>query len=145
MEWILKPFADLTVDALYECLALRQRVFVVEQKCVYVDCDGHDQAALHLMGKNGGAIVAYARLLPPKIAFAEASIGRVVVDPRARGGGTGRALMREAVRCTREAFGGPVRIGAQSYLVRFYEELGFVIAGESYVEDGIPHVEMLLA
>lgn len=146
LRFALKPFDALSPAELYEILALRQRVFVVEQACAYLDCDGKDPAALHLLGRDArGALVAYARLLSPGVSFAEAAIGRVVTDPAARRSGFGRALMNEAIARAREAFGGPLRIGAQRYLERFYGELGFVADGEPYLEDGIPHTEMVLA
>ena len=147
MRWRSLPFAELTVDELYEILTLRQRVFVVEQTCPYLDCDGKDHQALHLLGRDDeGHLVAYARLLPPGASFDELSIGRVVTAPEVRRTGAGRELMREAIARTRAAFGpGPLRIGAQRYLERFYGELGFRVAGAPYDEDGIPHIEMLLA
>lgn len=147
MRWHAAPFAELSVDELYELLALRQRVFVVEQSCPYLDCDGKDRSAFHLLGRDAeGVLVAYARLLPPGASFAEAAIGRVVTAPEVRRSGAGRELMREAIARTRALYGpGPIRIGAQRYLERFYEELGFHIASAPYDEDGIPHVEMLLA
>ncbi len=147
LAWTVRPFAALSASELYELLALRQRVFVVEQNCAYVDCDGKDLRAHHLLGRDAtGALVAYARLLPPGVSFAEASIGRVVTDGAARRFGYGRALMHEAIARTRALFGGgPIRIGAQRYLERFYGELGFRTEGEPYDEDGIPHVEMVLA
>jgi len=146
MRWRTLPFAELTLDELYELLALRQRVFVVEQGCAYLDCDDKDRRALHLLGRDTeGRLVAYARLLPPGVSFTEPAIGRVVTAPEIRRTGAGRELMREAIVRTRAAFAaGPIRIGAQRYLERFYEELGFRVASAPYDEDGIPHVEMLL-
>jgi ElaA protein len=145
-SWQLRPFAELSASELYDVLTLRQQVFIVEQICAYLDCDGVDRDALHLMGRDAsGVLVAYARLIGPGLKFAEASIGRVVSDPALRRTGLGRALMREAIARTRAAFGpGPIRIGAQRYVERFYAELGFVVAGEPYDEDGIAHIEMLL-
>lgn len=145
LTWTLTPFAELSPQRLYEALALRQRVFVVEQACAYLDCDGHDPSALHLLGSDDrGVLVAYARLLPPGTTYREASIGRVVTDASVRRAGAGRALMREAIARARATWGGPIRIGAQRYLERFYRELGFVPDGEPYDEDGIPHVRMVL-
>lgn len=147
MDWQVVPFTALTPSSLYEVLALRQAVFVVEQTCAYLDADGKDARALHLLGRDdGGMLVAYARLFAPGASFAEASIGRVVTHPAIRRSGAGRALMREAIARTREAFGpGPIRIGAQRYLERFYGGLGFETASAPYDEDGIPHIEMRLA
>ncbi len=146
LTWNVTPFAELRVEELYELLTLRQLVFCVEQSCVYLDCDGKDPAALHLLGRDAaGRLVAYARLLPPGVSFVEPAIGRVVSHPDRRRTGLGRELMREAIARTRAAFGPQaIRIGAQVYLRRFYEELGFLTAGPTYDEDGIPHVEMQL-
>lgn len=146
MQWQVVPFAELSPSALYEALALRQLVFVVEQTCAYLDCDGKDARALHLLGRDeSGRLVAYARLFAPGQSYAEATIGRVVNHPSVRRTGAGRALMREAIAQIRARFGdGPIRIGAQRYLEAFYGSLGFEIASAPYDEDGIPHVEMVL-
>lgn len=146
LDWNVVPFASLTVSELYEVLALRQLVFCVEQNCPYLDCDGKDQASLHLLGRDGkGRLVAYARLVPAGITFEEPSIGRVVNHPDVRRQGAGKELMREAIARALALFGArPLKIGAQHYLKRFYEELGFKVIGDVYDEDGIPHVHMLL-
>jgi len=145
LHWTERAFHDLTAAELYEILALRQRVFVVEQRCAYLDCDGKDALATHLTGRReSGELVAYARLLPPGVTFDEASIGRVVSLPSARGEGVGRALLREAIARAGRRFDGPIVIGAQRYLERFYRDEGFTPFGEPYDEDGIPHVHMRL-
>ena len=146
LRWNLIPFSKLSVEELYQVLALRQLVFCVEQNCPYLDCDGKDQASLHLLGNEAsGRLVAYARLVPPGVTFEEPSIGRVVNHPDVRRSGAGKELMREAIARALASFGvRPIRIGAQLYLKRFYEELGFAVAGPFYDEDGIPHVQMLL-
>ena len=146
MRWQAVPFEALSVTELYELLALRQLVFVVEQTCAYLDCDGKDPLATHLLGRDDdGKLVAYARLFPAGTSFAEASIGRVITHPSVRRTGAGRELMREAIARTRALFGdGPIHIGAQRYLEKFYGELGFQVASAPYDEDGIPHVEMSL-
>jgi ElaA protein len=145
LRWETRTFADLSASELYDVLALRQLVFVVEQRCVYNDCDGKDRHALHVLGRDdAGRLVAYARLLPAGKSFVEPAIGRVVTHPDVRRTGAGRALMLTAVTELRAAFGqGPIRIGAQRYLTRFYESLGFRATGPEYDEDGIPHVEMV--
>jgi ElaA protein len=145
LRWNVIPFADLSVHQLYDVLALRQLVFCVEQNCPYLDCDGKDQASLHMLGHDeSGRLVAYARLVPAGVTFEEPSIGRVVNHPRVRRTGVGRELMREAIARVLATFGKrPIRIGAQFYLKQFYEELGFAIASDVYDEDGIPHVQML--
>ena len=139
------PFHDLGVDTRHDVLSLRQLVICIEQKCVYLDCDGKDRASLHLLGRDDDdRLLAYTRLLPPGLSYPEASIGRVVTHPTARRLGLGRSLTAEAIARAREAFGpGPIRIGAQLYLRRFYEDFGFEVAGSPYEEDGILHVEMI--
>jgi ElaA protein len=145
VQWTLKPFQQLDAEELYKAIALRQRVFVVEQGCAYLDCDGRDTGGLHLFGWIAArSLGAYARLLAPGITFCEASIGRVVVDPAVRRAGIGRALMKEAIARAREAFGCPLRIGAQLHLERFYAEFGFARSGAQYHENGIAHVQMVL-
>lgn len=145
VQWTLKPFPDLDAEELYKVLVLRQRVFVVEQACAYLDCDGRDTRALHLLGWIADrSLGAYARLLAPGITFCEASIGRVVVDPAVRRAGIGRALMSEAVAHARTVFGCPLRIGAQLHLERFYGGFGFARSGAQYDENGIAHVQMVL-
>ena len=147
LRWNLIPFSKLTVQELYDLLALRQLVFSVEQKCAYLDCDGKDQESLHLLGSEAsGRLVAYARLVPAGVTFDEPSIGRVVNHPDVRRSGVGKQLMREAIARALGAFGArPIRIGAQLYLKKFYEELGFAVASPTYDEDGIPHVQMLFS
>lgn len=146
VRWSCHSWRELGRDDLYDVLTLRQIVFVVEQSCVYLDCDGVDRSASHLLGHDEGELVAYARVMAPGVTFDEASIGRVITHPWARKRGLGRALMREAIARVDALFGkGPIRIGAQRYLEAFYGELGFVVASEPYDEDGIPHIEMLRA
>jgi ElaA protein len=142
----LEPLVKLCVEDLYDIMVLRQRVFVVEQDCAYLDCDGHDRRALHLLGRSGtdGSLNAYARLLAPGHKYDEASIGRVVVEPAARRLGLGHALMGEAVARARATFGVPLGIGAQMRLERFYGRFGFVRDGTPYSENGIPHIKMVL-
>ena len=140
------PFADLKPHELYEIMALRQEVFVVEQNCPYLDCDGKDQQSWHFMGRDAtGKLVAYTRLLPVGLAYENyASIGRVVSSPSARGTGAGRELMAKSVEMAQHLFGaGPIKIGAQTYLLKFYEGFGFQSTGEEYLEDGIPHTKMV--
>ena len=144
-SWRCVPFAELTLDELYAALALRQRVFVVEQDCPYLDADGLDAPAWHLLGHDAdGTLVAYARLLPGGTRYAVPSVGRVVTAPEVRRTGLGRALMREALDEAARLWGaGEVRLAAQRYLERFYGELGFRPTGDPYLEDGIPHIDMV--
>lgn len=145
MNWKIKAFDELTVHELYEVLRLRSEIFVVEQNCAYQDLDNSDQKALHLMGRNDdGILVAYTRLFGPGIKYAEASIGRVITSSLARGTGAGRQLMEKSIAAVEEAYGkGPIKIGAQQYLQRFYTSLGFEQTSDTYMEDGIPHIEMV--
>ncbi|GJM35550.1 MAG: ElaA protein [Saprospiraceae bacterium] len=139
-------FDELTNEQLYRIMVLRQRVFVVEQECAYLDADDKDQKSWHLLGydqqKN---LVAYARLLPIKLSYpGYASIGRVVNAPEVRGRGVGQQLMIEAITFMEQLFPGtPIKISAQVYLIQFYESLGFQITGTEYLEDDIPHISMV--
>jgi ElaA protein len=143
-RWSWHRFADLGVDNLYDALQLRCRVFVVEQG-PYLDPDGRDRQSWHLLGRSGsGALVSYLRVADPGVNYDEPSIGRVITAPEVRGNGVGRALMVEGIAgCERHWPGNPVRISAQAHLERFYKGLGFERVGENYIEDAIPHVEML--
>jgi ElaA protein len=143
LEWKTKRFETLSSLELYELLKLRSEVFVVEQNCVYLDIDGKDEKALHLLGTFEGKIVAYARLFKPNDYFAEASIGRVVTHPDFRDRKIGHILMRVAVESIRIYFGeSKITISAQLYLKKFYESHGFIQTSEMYLEDDIPHIEM---
>lgn len=145
-EWILKPFYELTLDELYALLQLRMEVFIVEQNCVYQDCDDKDQESHHLMAWCNGKLAAVTRLLPPGVSYAEPSIGRVITSPAFRGMKLGRELMTRSIESCYELFGKqPIRIGAQQYLKTFYESFGFRQVGEPYDEDGIQHIKMLLS
>jgi ElaA protein len=143
-RWSWHRFAELGVDNLYDALQLRCRVFVLEQG-PYLDPDGVDRQSWHLLGRDGqGALVSYLRVVDPGVKYEEPSIGRVITAPEARGNGSGRALMAEGVAgCARQWPGRAVRISAQAHLERFYNGFGFVRVGENYIEDTIPHVEML--
>ena len=144
--FVWKPFAALSNAELYALLKLRSEVFVVEQNCVFLDLDDHDQNALHLLMHNAeGALVGYSRLLLPGEKYIEPSIGRVVVSPTVRATGAGRRLMAESVRGARQHYPNlPNLIWAQHHLERFYASFGFVTETEPELEDGIPHVKMRL-
>ncbi len=147
IQFTCVPFESLSNTELYEILALRQEVFVVEQNCPYQDCDGKDLASWHLSGRDStGKLVCYTRLLPKGIAYEHyVSIGRVVSSPAARGTGACKILMEESIRRCQQLFGNQaIKIGAQSYLLKFYESFGFESTGEEYLEDGIPHTKMIL-
>ena len=143
LKWKIKPFEALTVHELYDVLKLRSEIFVVEQNCVYLDLDGKDKLALHLIGEYDGKVVAYSRLFDAGISFNNASIGRVVVHANYRDKKWGHDLMREAIAGIKSNFHtDKITIGAQLYLKKFYENHGFVQTSEMYLEDDIPHIEM---
>ena len=148
MRWHVCGFEELDARRLYRILELRQRVFVLEQACIYRDIDELDPQCRHVCGWRGGRPAAYARCLPPGLAYdeyPEASIGRVVVDPAARRRALGKELMRRAIaEVHKEWPGGGIRIEAQAYLEDFYAGFGFAGVGETYMDSGIPHRQMLL-
>ncbi|WP_421802088.1 GNAT family N-acetyltransferase [Flagellimonas sp.] len=144
MQVTVKAFDELTTKELYQILRLRSAVFVVEQDCVYQDVDNRDQKALHVIGKKGGEIVAYTRIFKPGDYFENVSIGRVVVSQDQRKYGLGKQIMQASLAAIEQKFTNkPIEISAQSYLLKFYTELGFNAFGEEYLEDGIPHMRML--
>jgi ElaA protein len=144
IQWKIKTFENLSVNELYDILRLRSEIFVVEQNCVYLDPDGKDKLALHLFGEFNGKIVAYSRLFKAGISFDNSSIGRVVVDANYRDRKWGHDLMRESIAGIKSHFGeSKITIGAQLYLKKFYESHGFVQTSEMYLEDDIPHIEMI--
>ena len=146
LQWRFAPFGELTRQEVHDVYQARVGVFVVEQNCPFQDVDGVDPVSWHLLGRGGGALLAYCRLIPAGAKFPEPSIGRVLTTKEARGTGAGRELMREALRRAEELWPGQdIRIGAQRYLDRFYGEFGFVQCSEPYDEDGIVHIEMLRA
>jgi ElaA protein len=144
MKFEFKTFNDLTSIEIYDILQLRAEIFVVEQDCVYNDLDGLDKVAVHQFLKKEGIVVAYSRLLKPGTRFPDYSIGRVVVKQRERGTGLGIEMMNEAKSYIINEWGASkIKISAQKYLQKFYENLGFEIVSEEYLEDGIPHFGMM--
>lgn len=144
-RWTCRPFHELSVTELYAILRLRSEVFVVEQDCLFLDMDDRDQPCHHIMGWKGALLGACARIVPPGLIYPEPSVGRVVSAPQLRRTGGGRLLMRYAIDETRRLHGRKdIRIGAQLYLKDFYGSFGFREEGDVYLEDGIPHIEMLL-
>jgi len=153
MDWKRVAFADLTPHQLYELLQLRTDVFVMEQACAFQDMDGYDHLAVHLLGTaveaptvvgRGAPLIAYARLFPAGVKFAEASIGRVITRDTVRGTGLGHVLIREAIASVGALWGEqPIRIGAQSRLIAYYRQHGFVEVGATYLEDNIDHQDMV--
>ena len=140
----VKSFNQLTINELYEVLQLRSEVFVVEQDCVYQDIDGKDQNALHVLGIKDNKIVAYTRLFKPGDYFNLASIGRVVVKENQRMHKYGYDIMEASIKAIKTNYNTTdIKISAQCYLKRFYNNLNFFEVGEQYLEDGILHIAML--
>lgn len=143
ITFITKTFNELTNTELYQLLQLRNEVFIVEQTCPYPDMDDKDYKALHVLGMENDRMVAYTRLLPLGISYKEASIGRVVTSQAVRRFGYGKQLMDYSIAETKKRFDtNEIVISAQSYLEKFYSDLGFVSEGETYLEDDIPHIKM---
>ena len=140
----IKRFEALTTNELYAILRLRSEVFVVEQDCVYQDLDDKDKKARHVIGWYDNTIVAYTRIFDVKLYFNEASIGRVVVDQKYRSKGFGIDIMNASINAIKKYYNQTqIKISAQTYLIKFYNNLGFKEQGKPYLEDGIPHTEMI--
>jgi ElaA protein len=140
-------FEELSLDELYEILRLRQEVFIVEQECAYLDADGKDKLALHVLGKDiKHKIRAYARIFPSGIAYTNyQSIGRIITSMEIRGTGTGKKLVKQCITYCKNHFGEEnIKISAQSHLIPFYNQFGFREIGDGYLEDNIPHQAMVL-
>jgi ElaA protein len=147
ITWRICPFDQLTLRELSNILMARQLVFSLEQNCVYLDADGHDETAWHIAAWSAGHRVpqAYARLLAPGVKYDEPSIGRVLTTSASRGTGLGLDLVQRSIALSHDVFPGhAIRISAQSRLEAFYEKAGFIVQGDQYMEDGIAHTEMLL-
>jgi ElaA protein len=139
-----KTFQELTTKDLYDLLQLRSEVFVVEQNCVYQDLDGKDEKALHVIGTKNNKIIAYTRVFKPGDYFDKASIGRVVVSKDERQHKYGYDIMEASIKTIKDNFNeSSIKLSAQTYLKKFYTNLGFTAVGEEYLEDGIPHVIMI--
>lgn len=144
MNWKVKKFLELSTQEVYNILRLRAAIFVVEQNCVYQDLDGKDENSIHVFASDSENIVAYARIVLPGISYQEISIGRVVVAEEYRYQKLGFNVMKKAINVIELEMGKqPIRISAQSHLEKFYRSLDFKPTGKSYLEDGIPHIEML--
>ena len=144
MDIQTKSFQELTTRELYQILQLRSEVFVVEQDCVYQDMDGKDFKALHIIGTGNNEIMAYTRIFGPGDYMDQACIGRVVVKKSARKEGYGKVIMEASIQAVRDHYNTTtIHISAQTYLQKFYKELGFNPEGEVYLEDDIPHILMI--
>ena len=141
------PFNSLNIDELYSILALRSEVFVVEQNCVYQDIDGKDKNALHITGYLNEEIVAYARIFDKGVIYPEyCSIGRIATSFSERGKKHGHQLVEFSIKQCNKIFNSrAIKISAQAHLEKFYGNHGFFASGETYLEDGIPHIGMLLS
>lgn len=140
----IKTFKQLTTEELYAILQLRSEVFVVEQDCVYQDMDYKDQKAFHVMGRKDKQLVAYTRIFKPGDYFDDASIGRVIVKENQRNYKYGYDIMEASIKAIQDYYNvSKIKISAQVYLKKFYNNIGFKEVGEHYLEDGIPHVGML--
>jgi ElaA protein len=145
MEFIVKEFYQLSLDELYRILQLRSEIFVVEQECVYQDLDFQDQKSLHVFSIKNKKIITYTRIFKPGDYFKEASIGRVIVDEKQRKFGYGHDLMKASIKVVQEKFNtSEITISAQVYLKKFYESHGFKKVEKEYLEDGIPHIKMVI-
>lgn len=145
MNWICKNFSALNINQLYKLLQLRSEVFVLEQQCAYQDLDAIDYHCYHFWAEIEDEIVACARIVPKGIKYNEVSIGRVATHLKHRNKNLGKELMYNVLQKAQELFPNEnIRISAQSYLIRFYNNFGFIPTGNEYLEDNIPHIEMLL-
>jgi ElaA protein len=145
ITWEIKPFSDLSAREWHNIVELRLAVFVVEQQCIYQDLDGKDPYCYHLLGLDEQHhLIATARIVPPGLSYKEISIGRIATIESSRKLGLGHQLMKKCMSFIDGEFGlVSVRISAQAHLERFYNQHGFFSTGKEYLEDGIPHIEML--
>ncbi len=144
MNYTFKKFDELKNIELYNILRLRNEVFIVEQECPYVDCDNKDIGAYHLLVEEDGKLLAYLRILDKGVSYDEVSIGRVIVTNECRGKGIAKEMMTKSLEFIKENLNeNEVRISAQSYALKLYESVGFKIASEEYLEDDIPHIDMI--
>ena len=144
MEVCIKRFEALSAEELYEILKIRVAVFCIEQNCLYQDLDYKDKSAYHIYIKESGKIKAYLRVLDKGISFDEVSIGRVLTTER--GAGFGNKILEEGIKVAKEKMNtDTIKIEAQSYAKGYYEKFGFTQVSEEFLEDGIPHIQMMLS
>lgn len=142
MEVSIKHFSELSRDELFDIYKLRVSVFVVEQQCPYQEVDDGDRSAYHVFMKDEEGIQAYLRILPAGVSFDQVSLGRVIAVKRRCGLGT--RIVLEGIKAARELLDArEIKIEAQVYAKELYEKIGFVQTSEEFLEDGIPHVEMV--
>ncbi len=144
LNWHLKKFEELRCEEIYKILKIRNEVFIVEQQCAYQDCDGKDKKSYHLYLEDNGEILCYLRILPKNVSYNEVSIGRVLVNKNYRGKGIAKEMMLKAMNFIEENLNEKeIKIQAQLYLFNFYKSLGFEEVSNEYLEDNIPHIDML--
>ena len=143
LRWTWSRLDGLGARGVYDMLALRARIFILEQG-PYLDPDGIDLDSFHLLGRDDeGALRAYLRLVDPGLKYPEPSIGRVVLDKALRGSGLADQLVAEGLRQAAAAWPGQGnRISAQAHLQGFYGRHGYAVVGGEYLEDDIPHIQM---
>ena len=143
-KWKLKTWEELSKKELYDILRLREKVFIVEQKCPYMDIDGKDDLSYHLFLYNKDELIAYSRIIPEGISYKNnISFGRVVISENFRGKGIAKEMIILILEKTKELFGKEkIIISAQTYLTKFYSKYGFKVKGEEFLEDSIPHIKM---
>lgn len=142
--WKVKTFDELSTEELYQIIRARVDVFVVEQNCPYQDLDNYDQLAIHLWAQKDAEVMAYCRIFDKAIKYPETSIGRVITTQKVRGTGLGRQLIAYAVQIIENRLKTQdIRISAQDYLIKFYSDFGFRDTGKKYLEDNLPHTEMV--
>lgn len=144
MNWKIKRFNELTVEELYKILELRNEIFIVEQECIYLDCDNKDSNSYHLFLEDNNEVIAYLRILDRGVSYDEISIGRVLVKKSYRGKGISKELMLKGIEFIENNLDeSTIKIQAQAYLLKFYSRLGFKSISDEYLDDGIPHIDML--
>lgn len=144
MNWKIKKFDELSAEEVYKILALRNEIFIVEQECPYLDCDGKDFKAYHLFLEEDGEVVAYSRILDKGVSYDEIAIGRVIVKKSHRGRGISKKMMIKAIDFVENTLcSDTIKLQAQSYLLGFYGSFGFKPISEEYLEDDIPHTDMM--
>ncbi len=148
IEWKWCSFDELSTAELYEVLKLRQEIFIVEQRCIYHDCDDLDKKAWHLLGMLSNGVqfklIAYLRVIFPGIKANYPAIGRLLTHEKARAEGVGRQLLRQGLIHTERTYPDyPVHVSAQLYLEPFYHSCGFDSVSKPYDEDGIIHIDMV--
>ena len=144
MKWRLKKFSELTNEEVYKILQLRNEIFILEQSCPYLDCDGKDEESYHLFASDNENIIAYLRIIKKGIICDDTAIGRVCVDKKYRKNNLGREMLLRAISfIENELKEKKIKIQAQSYLYDFYKSLGFNEISDTYLEDGISHIDMI--